>query len=191
MLDERSNAAPNAGCGNHSGNLAVFVSVQIYFGVNFCPRNTALGGWLPTARTAANYFLCHYFEKPAGQSGFQSAHSRVGVPGRRSFRPVFRTETSSFVFMVEQLGLCDTQTGDVSCVFSNLTAKEKNKNNCKVRWRGGPGLGVVGPVASSERPSLHGQRGRSRNFPAGTLCGHLTQWPLVVYVTSTTCGSGG
>lgn len=55
-------------CGNKSWETKnIYLNVQVYFGVNFYTRNPVQGGLLPTASTAANYFLFHYFEKPAGQ----------------------------------------------------------------------------------------------------------------------------
>lgn len=45
------------------------LNIPTAFGVNFCARNTVRGALPPTASTAANYFLFHYFEKPAGQFG--------------------------------------------------------------------------------------------------------------------------
>lgn len=45
------------------------LNIPTDFGVNVCARHTVPGGSPPTASTAANYFLFHYFEKPAGQFG--------------------------------------------------------------------------------------------------------------------------
>lgn len=47
----------------------IYLNVQVYFALNFYTRNPVQGDLLPIASTAANYFLFHYFEKPAGQLG--------------------------------------------------------------------------------------------------------------------------